>query len=107
MGVLRLIMESAADEYGFANPMTTVKRLKQVRPEIQPFSLDEVQLILNSVREDYRNYLIVRFFTGLRTGEVNGLTWKHIDFRGRRILVRETYANGRVEGLKTDGLCAM
>ncbi len=103
MGVLKLITEAASEEFGLANPARAIKRLKQRRPDIQPFTLEEVQQIVDTVRGDYRNYLVVRFFTGLRTGEVNGLKWEHVDFEGQRLLIRESFSKGRTEGLKTDG----
>jgi len=55
------------------------------------------------VRPDYRNYYTVRFFTGMRTGEIDGLKWKNVDFAKREILVRETLINGETEYTKTDG----
>ncbi|MGH7868800.1 MAG: site-specific integrase, partial [Candidatus Dormibacteraceae bacterium] len=56
-----------------------------------------------TIRADYQNYMTVRFFTGMRSGEAHGLKWKHIDFERRQILIRETFHNGRVEYTKTDG----
>jgi len=103
IGLLRQVMAAAALEFGVANPVEPIKRLKVQRVDIAPFSLEEVQQILQTVREDYRNYFTVRFFTGMRTGEINGLKWKHVDLERRLILVRETYAKGRVEPTKTDG----
>lgn len=58
--------------------------------------------IIDTVREDYKNYYIVRFFTGMRTGEIDGLQWKYVDFERRQILVRETVVAGEVEYTKTD-----
>jgi integrase len=55
------------------------------------------------VREDFRDYFTVRFFTGMRTGEVDGLKWKYVDFERRLILVRETVVLGDEEYTKTDG----
>ncbi|MEC9363332.1 MAG: DUF3596 domain-containing protein [Pseudomonadota bacterium] len=103
VGILRLIMDEAALRYGLQNPCLSIKRLKNPRKDIEPFSLDEVQAMLGRVRPDYRPYLTLRFFTGMRSGEVHGLKWKHIDFERRQILVRETYLNGRIEYTKTDG----
>lgn len=103
MGVARQILDEAAARHGFANPALTIKRLKMKRIDIEPFSMDEVRLILATVRADYRQYLTLRFFTGLRSAEAHGLKWKHIDFERREILIRETYANGRTEYTKTDG----
>ena len=70
---------------------------------IEPFSLTEVETILQTVREDYRNYYLLRFYTGMRTGEIDGLKWEFVDFERREILVRETLINGETEYTKTDG----
>lgn len=97
------IMEEAAERYEFPNPVIRIKRLKQQKGDIFPFSLEQVLLLLNKVRTDYRIYLLVRFFTGMRTGEINGLQWKYIDFERRQILVREALVRGEKEYTKTDG----
>ena len=104
--VLQLLNQALADageQYGFPNPAERIKRLKQRRIDIQPFSFAETRLIISTIREDYRPYMIVRFFTGLRTGELHGLQWKYVDFERRQILVRETFVRGNVEYTKTDG----
>jgi integrase len=61
-----------------------------------------VTAIIANVREDFRHYFTVRFFTGLRTGEVHGLQWKYVDFDRREIRVRETFVLGEDEYTKTD-----
>jgi integrase len=103
MGVLSMIMTEAADRFEFSNPMRNVKRLRLRRKDIQPFSLDEVRLIRDTVRSDYRNYFTLRFFTGMRTGEIHGLKWSRIDWDARQILVRETVDKGITDYTKTDG----
>lgn len=103
MGILNMIMSEAAMRYEFTSPMLNIKRLKQQRKEIKPFSIGEVQLIINTVRPDYRNYFIVRFFTGMRSGEIHGLKWSRVDFESELILVRESVDRGRTEYTKTDG----
>ena len=95
--VLRQILNEAADRFYFTTPAIRIKPLKIRRSDVKPFSLDEVQLILREVRADFRNYFSVRFFTGMRTGEVDGLKWKYIDFARRLILVRETLTAGEQE----------
>ena len=62
-----------------------------------------METILQTVREDYRNYYLVRFYTGMRTGEVDGLKWEFVDFQRREILIRETLIGGETEYTKTDG----
>ena len=104
--VLQLLNQALADageQYGFTNPAEHIKRLKQRRVDILPFSFAETRLIISTIREDYRPYMIVRFFTGLRTGEIHGLQWKYVDFERRQILVRKTFVRGNIEDTKTDG----
>ncbi len=100
---LRQILNEAADRFNFHTPYQNIKQLRIKRTDVYPFSLDEVKSILGTVREDFRNYFTVRFFTGLRTGEADGLKWKYVDFEHRLILVRETIVLGDEEYTKTDG----
>ncbi len=97
MTILRQCLTEAADRYRLSDVFKGIKRLKARRPDVQPFSLAEVDRIRDHIRSDFRNYVTLRFFTGMRSGEINGLKWKYIDFERRLILVRETYAAGEVE----------
>ncbi|MDN3923223.1 Arm DNA-binding domain-containing protein [Roseateles violae] len=99
---LRQILNDAGEAHGFSSPIATLKPLKNRKGDVQPFSLDEVQKLLSTVRVDYRDYFTVRFFTGMRTGECHGLKWKYIDFENRLILIRETIVLGEDEYTKTD-----
>ena len=103
MSVLKLILEEASDRFEFPCPYRNIKRLSQKRTDIQPFTLEELTRFIQNVRPDYRNYYTTRFYTGLRTGEIDGLKWKYVDFARRQILIRETIVDGRVEYTKTDG----
>ncbi|MGN8200536.1 Arm DNA-binding domain-containing protein [Salinisphaera sp. RV14] len=103
MGILNMIMTEAADRFEFPNPVQNIKRLRLQRKDIQPFSMDEARLILDTVRSDYKPYYTLRFFTGMRTGELHGLKWSRIDWEARQILVRETIDKGIVDYTKTDG----
>lgn len=100
---LRQILNEAADRFEFTSPYRNIRPLKMKRSDVQPFTLDEVDAILKTVRQDYRDYFVVRFFTGMRTGEVHGLKWKYVDFERRLILVRESIVLKEEDELKTDG----
>ena len=100
--VLKQVLNEAADRYQFASPALRIKALKQKRSDVHPFSLEEVRMILRSVREDFRNYFTVRFYTGMRTGEIDGLKWKYVDFDRGIILVRETFTWNAVDYTKND-----
>ena len=99
---LRQILCEAADRFDFRTPFQNIKQLRVKRIDVEPFSLDEVKKIIESVRPDFRHYFSVRFFTGMRTGEVHGLKWKYVDFDRRLILVRETVVDGEETYTKTD-----
>ena len=101
MKPLRQILNEAADRFEFTSAFRNIKPLKMKRSDVMPFTLEDVQRILSTARADYRNYFTVRFFTGMRTGEVHGLKWKYVDFDRRLILVRETVVAGEETDTKT------
>jgi integrase len=103
MALLKAILEEASDRYSFENPYKNIKPLKLQRSHVEPFSLIEVNRIIESVREDYRNYYAVRFYSGMRTGEIDGLRWEFVDFKRGLIAIRETLVQGKTEYTKTDG----
>lgn len=98
-----MIVNEAADRYEFTTPWRNIKPIKVPRTHVEPFDIDEVQIIINTVREDFKPYYIVRFFTGLRTSEIDGLKWQYIDFKRRQILIRETLVMGELGYTKNDG----
>lgn len=100
---LKMILEEAADRFEFDSPWRGIKQLSVPRTEINPFSLDEVKKIIKHVRKDFKNYYTVRFFSGLRTGEIDGLQWKYVDLENRQILVYKSLVNGKLQDTKTDG----
>lgn len=105
MTPLRMILNEAADRFDFISPYRGIKSLKVPKTDVEPFSLEEVQVLLATVRPDYRPYYTARFFTGLRTSEIHGLRWEHVDFERRLILVREAWVKDEVVYTKTDGSC--
>jgi integrase len=103
IGVLRQVLNEAADRFQFASPVANLKPLKVRRSDVFPFTLAKVHRILDTVRPDYRDYLLVRCFTGMRSGEIDGLKWNYVDFDRGLILIRESFVLGRDEYTKTDG----
>ena len=103
MILLRMILEEASDRHEFEMPYKNIKNLKQARPDVNPFTLAEVWLILKHVRADYKPYYTIRFFTGMRTSEIDGLKWDCINFDRREISIREALVNGEMGPTKTLG----
>ena len=103
IGLLRQILNEAAERFDFTSPAQNIKTLRLRKTDVDPFSLVDVQRVLATVRPDYKDYFVTRFLTGMRTGEVHGLKWKYVDFDLRVIRVRETFVLGEDEYTKTDG----
>jgi len=102
IGPLKMILREAADRFDFPSQVQGIKTLKVPRSNVDPFSLQEVQRILANVRSDFRSYYTVRFLTGMRTGEIDGLKWKYVDFERRQILIRESFVMGKMDYTKND-----
>lgn len=67
-----------------------------------PFSQAEVQLILNSLAEQYDapifNFVQFQFYTGLRTSEAIALEWSCVDLLRKEILVDRANVYGEEQG---------
>lgn len=62
-----------------------------------------MRTILDSVRTDHKNYYTVRFFTGMRTSEIDGPQWQHVDLGREQIIVRQALVGGQLVYTKNDG----
>lgn len=102
MSPLIMILDDASVQYSFPFPAHGIKSLRIPRTQAQPFTLEEVKLIIDSVREDFKYYYTVRFFTGMRTGEIDGLKWQHVDLDKRQILICEALVSGQTVSPKND-----
>ena len=102
MATFQQVLAEASLRYEFQSPFLQIKRLKKEATEVSPFSLEEVQKMITVIRQDFRSYLITRFFTGLRTSEINGLKWKFVDFDNREIIVREGLVKDETTNLKNN-----
>lgn len=103
MTPLRMILNESADRFEFTSPYVGIKSIKVPRTDVEPFTFDEVKQILETVRPDFKNYYIVRFLTGMRTGEIDGLQWQYVDFERRQILVRQALVKDELVYTKNDG----
>ena len=103
MSILASVLNEGCDRHGVTSPSRMIKPLKQKRTEVFPFTLDEVNLIIEKVRKDFRNYLTLRMLSGLRTGEADGLQWEDIDFERGLIRVERTHSRDGDGETKTEG----
>ena len=84
------------------NPAARLGRLLRGRQDqrihLQPLSREEVQVLLTTAKEHYKAIfpvLLCAVRAGLRMGELIGLQWSDVDFRGRFIEVRRSVVLGQ------------
>ncbi|WP_052957481.1 hypothetical protein [Photobacterium kishitanii] len=92
-----MLINEAADRYEFTSAWKNIKALK-----IGPFSLSEIEQLIECAPEEYKAYYITCFFTEMFTSEIDGLMWDNVDFTNKIILVRQSLVKGVLKGLKTD-----
>ena len=81
-GVLHRALDMAIKIEFIEKNYTSVCSLpKSEMKEIQPLDAPEQRKLLDAIKgEEYEDLIIVDLFTGLRSGELIGLTWDCIDF---------------------------
>ena len=89
LGVLSGIFQEALfDDVINKNPAKMIRLPKYSRPIIFPFNSDEVQKIMNHITNpNFKYYLAIAFYTGMRSGEIIGLKKTDIDFENGIISV--------------------
>jgi integrase len=80
------------------DPTDFVKRLRVPRPDIDPFTPQEIAQLLAKVTPHYRTYFHIAFLTGMRPNKQLALKWGNIDLVHQKIAVREGRV-GKIEGL--------
>ncbi|MBE0514898.1 site-specific integrase [Sulfurimonas sp.] len=92
LGVLSGILQEALyDEIIEKNPVRMVRPPKNSKEKIKPFTADEVNQIMGLTSNDnYRFYLAIAFYTGMRSGEIIALKKTDIDFKKNTIKVQRT-----------------
>lgn len=102
--IIRMIFRFAfEDEIINRNPVDAIRLPARVKPEIEPFTVEEVGLLINGAEGWYRNYLALAFYTGMRVGELLALKWSDIDMNKRKIHVRHSISQGDETTTKTIG----
>ena len=90
-GVLHAALEQAiSNGYIHKNPTAGCKLPKVVRPEIKPLEPEEIARMLKEAKKDaYDNLFIVAMFTGMRQGELLGLSWDNVNFKAGQITIKQ------------------
>ena len=103
---LRLVLRYAVRHYGLAgNPADALLPAERPKPggdRKRFLNQKEIGLLLDAAVDPYRLPIATAIFTGLRIGELLGLTWEDIDFNAGVIKVRfQALRRGERTRLKT------
>ncbi len=97
-GVLDIALDSELITKNVAKDITFTKETKEA---INPFSKDEISLLLEKADGMFKNYIGIAFYTGMRSGEILGLMYG--DILTDRITVKRSISRGNITSPKTIG----
>jgi len=93
------------DEVIDVNPLERVPNLSISTREPNPFTEEEINLILGQFKAPaeipHRNLIQFAFASGLRTSELIALRWSDVDFNNMRIQVKHARVRNHDKGTKT------
>jgi len=72
-----------------ASPCVGIRLPRIEKPRVVPLPTDAVEALINAMPERYRALVVLAAGTGLRQGEVFGLTADHVDFLRRQLTVEQ------------------
>lgn len=83
-----------AKKLGFIkiNPYEACILPKKTNVEMSPLTDKEIAQFLQEIKSEpccYKNLFLVTLFTGMRMGEITGLSWNDIDFKNKTVTVRQ------------------
>jgi integrase len=86
---------AVAKGYAADNPVEGTERVKVRNGDVEIFKPEEIARLLESARANYPDYLpciAIGAFAGLRSAEIERLTWEDIDLTARHIIVAASKA---------------
>lgn len=90
-----ILKEAFYDEILTKNPFDFIKRPQKHTEAAKPFSVSEMQLLIEKAQGWFKNFLALSFLTGLRTGEAVALKWEDIDFKRQELEVKRSRRYGK------------
>ncbi|MEJ1297810.1 MAG: DUF3596 domain-containing protein [Candidatus Sedimenticola sp. (ex Thyasira tokunagai)] len=91
------------DELIDRNPMEAVDSLKVRKKEPTPYSIDEVDLILDGFSSpEARGFYEIGFWTGLSPSERLGLQWDNVDFEKHCVYIRQAVVANELRDTKNE-----
>ena len=103
LNTLRAILDIAMDyEYITINPTYNIKLPKHKAMQMQPFTPNEVRILLSHSKGWFQNMIALALYTGMRQGEMIALTISDIDLESMTINIDKRIAQGEIDTPKTE-----
>lgn len=91
VSVFALVLELARDAGAIRdNPARRIRLPRPARSEAHFLTAEEVARLADAMRDEYRFFVVLAAYTGMRPGELCGLRVKRLDLLRRRVSVAET-----------------
>lgn len=99
-GVLHSALDKAVQvEFAAKNYSSVCSIPKVIEPEITPLNKEEQEKLFAALKgEEFEDLILTDLFTGLRCGELIGLTWDCVDFENGIIHVKKQLTPPRKKG---------
>lgn len=102
LACLKAVLDIALDgEIISKNVATSITFRKTIKKPVEPFSTEEVALLLKNSDGIFRNFIGICLSTGMRPGEVLGLM--HQNIQPDRICIKRAVSRGVISSPKTIG----
>lgn len=88
----------------FQNPLRRVKKLKVETVEMRFLETKEIPVVLDTAKKYYPDFyplLLTAILTGMRRGEILGLTWDKVNWVTKKIYVKQSLYKGKIITPKT------
>lgn len=100
----QMLAEALDDGLIDADPLLGLRirrRREATKDDIDPFTPEEIRLILATATGQFRNLCQFDFFSGLRTSELIALRWDDVDLASGHVRIRAAFVRGKRKSTKT------
>ncbi len=103
-GVLHKALSKAVElRYIGFNPSDACVLPRVKKKDIQPFEEEDIKAFLRTLdekEESFKDLFVIALFTGMREGEICGLSWDTIDFGEGTIQIKQQILKEKIKGGK-------
>jgi len=97
IGLFGMILKKAvANDMILKNPCDFADKIVVTHKKQEPYTVEEMNKLLNNATGWFKVYLTTAFLTGMRVGELLGLKWEDINFDEKVIFLKYALVKGKI-----------